>query len=295
MSPEIKEKWDAHIYQMEKSSFLLDTIRAHVSVILTTDANSGSMSDTCVILGGVSPQYCDFILKMREKYPDHDLEMLSMEIYDRIFSRDYKSTAKFQAFFETPLNQWYELRKKQRQLFSEKNVLDSILSDAKHAYYSVYGKDIEWREIQEKPEQKQQETEPVDEDDTAEMIDHINRQEARDELVCRMFREGAIPEDVALEYVGGDLDHDSFMKLVGIYTEQETETEPETEEKDFDYFGYYKKETEAKMICKMYREGIIDEKVALEYLDEPDWSHDTFQRIVDNFSEKEKEERVDDK
>lgn len=236
MSPEMKQKWDEHIYQMEKSSFLLDIIRAHISVIMTTDANSGSMLDACIIMGGVSPQYCDFILKMREKFPNHDLEMLSMEIYDRIFSRDYKSTARFQGFFEDYLTRWNIVRKKERDLRNGLLDKDEAVANFKHAYYVNFGVDIDVTE-QISKEPKEQKQEP----------------------------------------------------------EQATEPEPETEETPFDFFEYHKKETEAKMICKMYREGIIDEAVALEYLDEPDWDRDTLQRVVDLFEEKEKEEKRDDR
>ncbi len=223
MSPEIKQKWDAHLYQMEKSSFLLDIIRAHVSVIMTTDEHSGSMSDACIILGGVSPQYCDFILKMREKYPDHDLEMLSMEIYDRIFSRDFKSTARFQAFFETHLNQWYDLREKQRRLFSEKNILDSILCDAKHAYYSVYGKDIEWREIEQKPEQKQ-EAEPDEQtqfQQDAKRLGEIEEQERRMDLLTELIQNGEITPEIAFTYIHDDsMDFDTFLRVLDIWLER---------------------------------------------------------------------------
>ena len=134
------------------------------------------------------------------------------------------------------------------------------------------------------------EQEPNDEDEgahTAEMIEDIKHKETQHELICRMFREGVIDEPTAIRYTGVDMTHESFMKLVEIYTDEE---ESETEEKDFDFFEYHKKETEAKLICKMYREGIIDEAVALEYLDEPDWSHDTLMRVVDNFAEKEERE-----
>ena len=225
MSPEIKQKWDAHLYQMEKSSFLLDIIRAHVSVIMTTDEHSGSMSDTCIILGGVSPQYCEFILKMREKYPDHDLEMLSMEIYDRIFSRDFKSTAWFQVFFETPLNQWYDLREKQRQLFSEKNVLDSILSDAKHAYYSVHGKDIEWREIPTESKQLEQQEEEPDEQtqfqQDAKRLGEIEEQERRLDLLTELIQNGEITPEIAFKYINDDsMDFDTFLRVLDIWMEK---------------------------------------------------------------------------
>ena len=230
MSPEIKQKWDAHLYQMEKSSFLLDIIRAHVSVIMTTDEHSGSMSDACIILGGVSPQYCEFILKMREKYPDHDLEMLSMEIYDRIFSRDFKSTARFKVFFETPLNQWYDLREKQHRLFSEKNILDSILSDAKHAYYSVHGKDIEWREIQAESKQLEQEEAEPDEQTQfqrdAERLGEIEEQERRMDLLTELIQNGEITPEVAFKYIHDDsMDFDTFLRVLDIWMERGDKTD----------------------------------------------------------------------
>ncbi|MBQ8803236.1 MAG: hypothetical protein IJZ53_06370 [Tyzzerella sp.] len=74
--------------------------------------------------------------------------------------------------------------------------------------------------------------------------------------------------------------------------ETEPESEPETEGKDFDFFEYHKQETEAKLLCRMYREGVIDEKTALEYIDEPSLTHDDFLRIVDNFAEQ--EEKIDE-
>ena len=73
----------------------------------------------------------------------------------------------------------------------------------------------------------------------------------------------------------------------------EPETEPETDGKDFDFFEYHKQETEAKLLCRMYRDGIIDEVTALEYIDEPSLTHEDFLQIVDNFAEKEKEETDD--
>ncbi len=229
MSPEMKQRWDEHLYQMEKCSFLLDVIRAHVSVILTTDAHSGSMLDACVILGGVSPQYCDFILKTREKFPDHDLEMLSQEIYDRIFSRDFKSTARFQQFFEKPLEQWYIVRKQARDLRDGLLDRDEAIANFKHAYYMQFETDVDVVERPEKPEQKKQEEEP--------------------------------------------------------------KTEPETEEEPYDYF---RKETEARLLCRMYKEGAISEEIVVEYLDLADESHDTFLRIVDIYAGQAKEEKQDE-
>lgn len=76
--------------------------------------------------------------------------------------------------------------------------------------------------------------------------------------------------------------------------ETEPESEPETEGEDFDFFKYHMRETEAKLLCKMFRNGVIDEPTALEYLDEPNWDHDTFQRVVDIYAGEEKETEIDD-
>lgn len=142
-----RERFTEHLYQMEKSSFLLDIIRAHACVILNTYGNSGSMLDACLILGGVSPQYCDFILKMRERFPDYDLEMLSQEIYDRIFSLDYKSTARFQTFFEDYLTRWNILRNKERQLRDGLLDRDEAIANFKHAYFVNFNTDVDVIEI----------------------------------------------------------------------------------------------------------------------------------------------------
>lgn len=216
-----KEQFKEFQYQIEKCSFLLDVIRAHTSVILTTDAHSGSMLDACVIMGGVSPQYCDFILKMRGKYPDHDLEMLSQEIYDMIFCRDYKSTARFQAFFEDYLTQWTIVKNKERDLRNGLLDRDEAVANFKHAYYVNFGTDIDVIEkIERTTEPETLEEEP--EEDDGETIEEVNSRLAKEELLCQMFKEGAIDEMTAIKYIGDPhMYHGLFLKLVDIHTNKE--------------------------------------------------------------------------
>ncbi len=225
-----KEQFKEFKYQIEKCSFLLDVIRAHTSVILTTDAHSGSMLDACVIMGGVSPQYCDFILKMREKYPNHDMEMLSQEIYDMIFCRDYKSTARFQAFFEDYLNRWNVIKSKERQLRSGLLDRDECIADFKHAYYVNFGTDVDVVEkIERTTEPETPEEEP--EGDDGEIIEEVNSRLAKEELLCQMFKDGAIDEKTAMKYIGDPhMCHGLFLKLVEIHTGTQG-TEHKLEEK----------------------------------------------------------------
>ena len=209
-----KERFTEHLYQMEKCSFLLDIIRAHVSVITTTDAHSGSMLDACIIMGGVSPQYCDFILKMREKFPDYDLEALSQEIYDRIFSRDYKSTARFQAFFEDYLTQWHIVKNKEKQLREGLLDKDETIATFKHAYYVNFGVDIDVTE-----QILKEATETESDKDDRETVEEFNIRLAKEALLCRMFKDGTIGEMTALKYIGDpSITSSHFLKLVEIHT-----------------------------------------------------------------------------
>ena len=52
----------------------------------------------------------------------------------------------------------------------------------------------------------------------------------------------------------------------------------------------HRKEIEGALLVKMYREGVVDEKTVLEYLEMETEEHDTFLRIVDMFTEKEEAE-----
>lgn len=277
-----KEKFTEHLYQMEKSSFLLDIIRAHISIIMTTDAHSGSMLDACIIMGGVSPQYCDFILKMREKYPNHDMEMLSQEIYDMIFSRDYKSTARFQAFFEDYLNRWNVIKSKERQLRSGLLDRDECIADFKHAYYVNFGTDVDVIEKIERTTEQEQESEP-DEDD-GETAQEFNIRLVKEELLCQMFKNGDIDEKTALKYIDDPhMCHGLFLKLVDIHT-GEGGAEPRIDS----WSDTQKKEHQMEIVAKMVQNGAITFETAFEYMnDNNDFRDlDEFTRILDIWIEK---------
>ena len=302
MSPEIKERWEEHRYALELNNFLLSLYHLRICAVLAAWGYGMPDSEVSAILG-INPQYCAMIRSVRDRFPNYSEEELAQEVFNmvrvfdggRTYKRDYSH---FQKLDEKAFDEWHALREKQKQFHDDYLNLDSILCDAKHAFFAVTGRDIEWRELPEKPEQKQQEEEPEEDEEDVDLLDEFEVRLVRERLLCHMFKEGAIDEKTALKYLDDThLNHGVFLKLVEIHTGetgQETKKEPETKEKDFDYFGYHKQETEAKLLCRMYRDGIIDEDTALEYIDEPSLTHEDFLRIVDTFAEKEKEERADE-
>lgn len=283
-----------HLFEMEKNAFLLDVIQARASAILQADSQSNSLSETALVLG-VNTAYIEFVLKIRDENSNVDFESLCQLIYDKIYEEDWKRTARFKKFDEKLLELWCDLKAREKEFREGHIALDAILADAKHAYWAVHGKDIEWHEIEEKPEQLE-ETEPEREIDI-DSLDEFEVRLVREKLLCEMFKDGAVNEQIALQYMGEPhLCYGAFLKIVEMHTETESEnepeeekveTEPETEGKDFDFFKYHKQETEAKLLCQMFREGVIDEKTALEYIDEPSLTHEDFLRIVDTFAEQE--------
>lgn len=299
MGPEIKKRWEEHKYALELNNFLLSLYHLRICAVLAAWGYGMPDSEVSAILG-INPQYCAMIRSVRDRFPNYSEEELAQEVFNmvrvfdggRTYKRDYSH---FQKFDTKALNEWHALREKQKKFHDDYLNLDSIMSDAKHAYFAVTGNDIEWKEISAESKQlEQQEEEP--EEDEVDLLDEFEVQLVRERLLCQMYREGVIDEQTALKYMGDpDLGHGAFLKIVEMHTgEIESGDEPKTEETPFDFFEYHMRETEAKLLCKMYRDGVIDEPTALEYLDEPDWSHDTFQKVVDIYTEEEKEAETDE-
>ena len=213
----MKIKYQEHIFQMERCSFLLDVIRSRVVAILETEAHSNSILDCATILR-VSPAYCDFVLEMKQKYPKHDQEMLCQEIYDCIWMHDNTELARFQKFDEQILKEWYEVRAKERNLRNGLLKKDECVANFKHAYYVNFGEDVDViKKIEQEPEPTT-ETEPEDEDDD-ETVEEFEARLIREKLLCQMFKDAAIDEKTALKYMDAqDLPRDTFLKLVEIHT-----------------------------------------------------------------------------
>lgn len=300
MGPEIKKRWEEHKYALELNNFLLSLYHLRICAVLAAWGYGMPDSEVSAILG-INPQYCAMIRSVRDRFPNYSEEELAQEVFNmvrvfdggRTYKRDYSH---FQKLDEKALDEWHALREKQKQFHDDYLNLDSILCDAKHAFFAVTGRDIEWRELPEKPEQKQQEEEPEEDEEDVDLLDEFEVRLVREKLLCQMFKEGAIDEQITLQYMDDPhLSHGAFLKIVEMHTGKiEPNDEPKTEETPFDFFEYHMRETEAKLLCKMYRDGVIEEPTALEYLDKPDWSHDTFQKVVDIYAEEEKEEKADE-
>ena len=283
-----RERFNELRYQMEKNSFVLNVLESRTAAVLHAESMGYSDTETAMICR-INAEYVKLIRAVKNQHPG-SIEDIAQELYDRIYmqtgwKRDY---SRFQLFDEELIEKWFILKEQERQLRTGNICLDDFISTAKHAFWSKTGKDVDIivKEIEDKPEQKQQQSEPEEEVDV-DLLDEFEVRLVREKLLCQMFKEGAIDEKTTLKYMGDpDLGHGAFLKIVEMHTD-----ESETDETDFDFFEYHRQETEAKLLCRMYREGVIDEVTALEYIDEPSLTHEDFLRIVDNFAEQEEGNR----
>ena len=88
------------------------------------------------------------------------------------------------------------------------------------------------------------------------------------------------------------MDHNSFMKLVSIYTDEE---KTETEEDVDSWYEMQKKEHQMEIVAKMVASGAIMPEVAFEYMNKDNDFHDydNFLRILDVWIEKEEKQHDD--
>ena len=207
-----KKLFSEHLFEMQKNAFLLDVIQARASAIIQADSQSNSLNETAIVLG-VNTAYAEFVLKMRDKNPHVDFESLCQIIYDEIYEKDWKRTARFKEFDRRLLEVWYATKLREKELHEGHITLDSLLSDAKHAFFAVTGRDIVWKEIKGNPEQSHQEAEPEIDTDS---FGYTQKLEHQMELVARLVRDGVITIETAFEYMNSKNDFDDFDNFVRV-------------------------------------------------------------------------------
>lgn len=230
MTEHSKRRMDELRYSLERNNFILSILTARVLVILYADGVGEPDSQTSII-EKISPQYVSLVRSLRNRFPNDTAEELAQELYNMVYIEDngYKRDfSHFRSFDEDLLNTWHELRAKQQQLFSDRIALDSILTDAQHAYYSVYGKDIEWKEIEEKNEQLEQQEEEPDEQTQfqrdAERLGEIEEQERRMDLLTELIRNNEITPEIAFKYIHDEsMDFDTFLRVLDVWMERQDE------------------------------------------------------------------------
>jgi len=232
MSPEIKERWEEHKYALELNNFLLSLYHLRICAVLAAWGYGMPDSEVSAILG-INPQYCAMIRSVRDRFPNYSEEELAQEVFNmvrvfdggRTYKRDYSH---FQKLDEKALNEWHSLRERQKRFHNDYLNLDAILSDAQHAYFAVTGRDITWKEIEEKNEQlEQQEIEPDEQTQfqrDAERLGEIEEQERRMDLLTELIRNNEITPEIAFKYIHDEsMDFDTFLRVLDIWVERQEE------------------------------------------------------------------------
>lgn len=235
-------------YQMEKNSFILSIIEARIAVILHAEEMGYPDTETGLITK-TSPQYVAMVRSLKDKYSSKEapngmrassIEELAQIIYDKVYVEDHKYAGQFSKFDTDLLDSWFELKQRQEALFN--SIIDRQQAQAvfKDSYFQKFGKKLSIREIQEKSEQTQQETEPEEEieimpGETPEQakarIDMgeamrgwvaDERREERLETLFELVQDGTLSAGNAFEYVPSDygLDFDSFLRMQEAWEEE---------------------------------------------------------------------------
>ncbi len=290
MTPEIKKKWDALKHRMEKESYLLILMELRFASLEYAITMSFGHREVALALG-LSDRYVRLMKQIRDTtqgtIEDYALSMLEY-IYEEN-GNDKRNFTHFRVFDSDALDRWWKNKCREEELDVREICKESLIEDFKYDYWRKFKTDIQVTELEleeERAPEELQETKTEEEDDTKEMIKAMNRQEAQDEIVCQMYKDGAILEDVAIKYVGGELEHDSFLKLVEIFS---GEKEPNTQTDADSWCETRIKEYQMELLVKLGRAGGVHLQTAFEVMNESgDFrDFDEFLRLLDIYAEKE--------
>lgn len=215
-------------YQMEKNSFILSIIEARIAVILHAEEMGYPDTETGLITK-TSPQYVAMVRALKDKYSEQiapnglkasSIEELAQIIYDKVYVEDHKYAGQFSKFDTELLDRWFELKQQQEALFD--SIIDRQHAQAvfRDAYFQKFGTQVSIREIQEKPEQKQEEEEP---EIKMSNIGYTQKREHQMELIANMVQNGAITFGTAFEYMNDNNDFrdlDEFTRILDIWIEK---------------------------------------------------------------------------
>lgn len=295
MTPEIKKKWDALKYRMEKESYLLILLELRFASLEHAITMSFGHREVAMALG-LSDRYIRLMKQIRDT-TEGTIEDYALSMLEYIYEEngdDKRNFTHFRLFDTDALDRWWKNKRREEELDVLEISKESLISDFKHDFWRKFKTDIEITQLaaenERDPEEPKETKVEEDEDDTKEMMKELNERVSQDEIVCRMFREGAISEETAIKYVGGDLDHNSFMKLVKICTDEEKT------EVDVDFWcETQKKEHQMELVANMVASGAIMPEVAFEYMNKDNDFHDydNFLRILDVWIEKEEKQHDD--
>lgn len=235
MTPEIKKKWDALKYRMERESYLLILLELRFASLEHAITMSFGHREVALALG-LSDRYVRLMKQIRDTtegtIEDYALSMLEY-VYEEN-GNDKRNFTHFRMFDTDALDRWWKNKCREEELDIREVDKETLICDFKHDFWRKFKVDIEITELEAKeirdPEesdedgfQQDAEQEPED-DDSKEMLQAFNKQLAEESLLTRMFISGDIDETLCRKYMNAEeLSQEAFQRILQIHREESQE------------------------------------------------------------------------
>ncbi len=227
MTPEIKKKWDALKYRMEKESFLLILLELRFASLEHAITMSFGHREVGMALG-LSDRYIRLMKQIRDTtegtIEDYALSMLEY-VYEEN-GNDKRNFTHFRMFDTDALDRWWKNKCREEELDVREISKESLIADFKHDFWRKFKTDIEITILETEDERDPEEPKETknDEEKFAESMAHTRKKEHQMEIIAKMVTGGAIMPEVAFEYMNKDNDfHDynNFLRILDVWIEKE--------------------------------------------------------------------------
>lgn len=232
MTPEIKKKWDALKYRMEKESFLLILLELRFASLEYAITMSFGHREVGMALG-LSDRYIRLMKQIRDT-TEGTIEDYALSMLEYVYEEngdDKRNFTHFRVFDTEPLDRWWKNKRREEELDVREICKESLIADFKHDFWRKFKTDIAVTVLEtederdtEEPEETKVEEKLTDEEKFAESMTHTQKKEHQMEIVAKMVAGGAITPEIAFECMNTDNDfhdYDNFLRILDIWTEKE--------------------------------------------------------------------------
>lgn len=232
MTPEIKKKWDALKYRMERESYLLILLELRFASLEYAITMSFGHREVALALG-LSDRYVRLMKQIRDT-TEGTIEDYALAMLEYVYEEnrgDKRNFTHFRVFDTDALERWWKNKRREEELDVRQICKESLIADFKHDYWRKFKTDVQITELEteemkdpEEPQETKMDEELIDEEKFAESMVDTQKKEHQMEIVAKMVASGAIMPEVAFEYMNKDNDfhdYDNFLRILDIWTEKE--------------------------------------------------------------------------